>query len=73
MSISWNASLPMSAAVTLPVMATIGMESSWALAIPVTRFVAAGPEVPRHTPTLPVARAYPSAAWAPPCSWRTST
>jgi hypothetical protein len=47
----------MSAPGTLPVIATIGMESSWAFASPVTRFVAAGPEVARQTPTLPVARA----------------
>ena len=50
MSISWNASLPMSAAGTLPVIATIGTESSSAVPIPVTRFVAPGPDVPMHTP-----------------------
>ena len=38
-------------------MATIGMESSIAVAMPVTRFGAPGPEVPMHTPTLPDARA----------------
>ena len=43
MSISWKASLPMSAPGTLPVMATIGMESSCAVAMPVTRLVAPGP------------------------------
>ena len=37
-----------------------------AVAIPVTRLVAPGPEVAIHTPTLPVARAYPSAAWEAP-------
>lgn len=37
-------------------MQTIGVESSIASAIPVTRFVAPGPEVARQTPTLPVAR-----------------
>ena len=57
MSISWKASLPMSAAGTLPVMATIGTESRRAVPIPVTRFVAPGPEVPMHTPTRPVTRA----------------
>ena len=57
MSISWKASLPMSAPGTLPVIATIGMLSSCAVAMPVTRFVAPGPEVPRQTPTLPLARA----------------
>lgn len=53
---------------TLPVMATRGTESSMAVAIPVTRFVAPGPEVAMTTPGFPVARAYPSAAWAAPCS-----
>ena len=57
MSISWKASLPSRAAGTLPVMATMGTESSWAVAIAVTRLVAPGPLVPMHTPTLPLARA----------------
>ena len=57
MSISWNASLPMRAEGTLPVIATIGIESSIAVPMPVTRLVAPGPDVPTHTPTLPVARA----------------
>ncbi len=39
---------------TWPVMATIGMESMYAVAMPVTRFVAPGPEVAKQTPTLPV-------------------
>ena len=43
-------------------MAKIGEESMYAVAIPVTRFVAPGPEVAKHTPTLPEALAYPSAA-----------
>ncbi len=43
MSISWKASLPISAAGTLPVIATIGTESSSAVPMPVTRFVAPGP------------------------------
>ena len=42
-----------------------------ALAMPVTRFVAPGPEVATQTPTRPEARAYPLAAKAAPCSWRT--
>jgi len=57
MSISWKASLPMRAEGTLPVIATMGTESSIAVPIPVTRFVAPGPEVPMHTPTVPVTRA----------------
>ena len=52
-------------------MQTIGTESIIAVAMPVTRLVAAGPEVAIATPTLPEARAYPSAAWAAHCSWRT--
>ena len=50
-------------------MATTGTESIYAVAIPVTRLVAPGPDVAKHTPTLPVALAYPSAAWLAPCSW----
>ena len=37
----------------------------------VTRFVAPGPLVAMHTPTRPVACAYPVAAWPAPCSCRT--
>ena len=55
MSISWKASFPMSTEGTLPVIATIGTESSSAVPIPVTRFVAPGPLVAMHTPTRPVA------------------
>ena len=47
------------------------MDSVPIVAIGVTRFVAPGPEVAMQTPTLPVACAYPSAAWPAPCSWRT--
>src|SRR4029078_12515598 len=43
----------------------------YASAIGVTRFVAPGPDVAMQTPTLPVAWAYPVAAWPAPCSWRT--
>ena len=43
--------------------ATSGTESMCASAIGVTRLVAPGPEVAMHTPTLPVACAYPVAAW----------
>ena len=42
---------------TWPVMATIGDESIIAVAMPVARLVAPGPEVAITTPTLPVARA----------------
>ena len=50
-------SIPMAALATWPVIATIGTESRRAVPIPVTRLVAPGPEVPMHTPTLPVTRA----------------
>jgi hypothetical protein len=43
-------------------MITIGTESIKAVAMPVTVLVAPGPEVTMTTPTLPVAREYPSAA-----------
>ena len=57
MSTSWKESRPNSGTATLPVTATIGMESIYAVAMPVTRLVAPGPEVAMHTPTRPVARA----------------
>ena len=72
-SASWNASLPISLVVTWPVMATIGIESIIASTRPVIRLVAPGPEVAQHTPTLPVDRAYPSAANAAFSSCRTRT
>ena len=56
-SASWNASFPMTELLTCPVIATIGDESIYALAIPVTRLVAPGPDVARQTPTLPDALA----------------
>ena len=56
-STSWKASFPMRLLATLQVMNTTGEESIYAVAMPVTRFVAPGPEVAKHTPTLPVERA----------------
>ena len=38
-------------------MHTIGTESIQAFAIPVTKFVAPGPDVAQQTPTFPVTRA----------------
>src|SRR3954468_22112120 len=70
---SWKPSVPISSVRTWPVMNTVGVESSIASAIAVTRLVAPGPEVAKATPTRPEALAYPSAAWPPPCSWRTWT
>ena len=55
MSASWNASVPISARLCCPVMATTGTESMYASASGVTRLVAPGPDVAMHTPTLPVA------------------
>ncbi len=57
MSASWKASVPIRCVGTWPVMHTIGVESRYASAIGVTRFVAPGPDVAIATPTLPVARA----------------
>ena len=53
-SISWKESFPSPDLATFAVIATIGIESIYAVAIPVTRFVAPGPDVAIQTPTLPV-------------------
>ena len=55
--VSWKASVPITAVLTWPVIATSGMLSSLASAMAVTRFVAPGPLVAMHTPGLPVVRA----------------
>ncbi len=70
---SWKASRPTRVVLTWPVIATTGTESMKAVARPVTRLSAPGPLVANTTPGLPLARAYPSAMWAAPCSCRTST
>ena len=57
MSVSWKASSPIRLVGTCPDNTTIGIESMYAVAIPVIQFVAPGPEVARTTPTSPVARA----------------
>ncbi len=57
MSVSWKASEPISLLPTWPVMQTIGELSIIAVAMPVTRLVAPGPDVAIATPTWPVARA----------------
>ncbi len=49
---SWNASWPMACVGTWPVSTTIGIESMYAVAMPVTALVTPGPDVTRHTPTL---------------------
>ena len=57
LSTSWKEFLPRSWEVTLQLIATMGELSAMAVAIPVVRFVAPGPEVAKHTPTRPVERA----------------
>src|SRR5919206_5118602 len=47
---SWNASRPMACVGTWPVITTIGMESMYAVAMPVTALVTPGPEVTSATP-----------------------
>jgi hypothetical protein len=56
-SVSWKASLPRTLDGTWPVMNTVGIESIIAVAMPVVRLVAPGPEVATATPTLPLALA----------------
>src|SRR3989304_1655797 len=51
-------------------MAIIGAESACAVAIPVRRFVAPGPEVAKHTPGFLLTLPYPSAICAADCSCR---
>ena len=53
---------------TCPVIAIIGDESAAAVAIPVIKLVAPGPDVAKQTPGFLDARAYPSAIWAAFCS-----
>ncbi|MNC94793.1 hypothetical protein D3C83_117440 [compost metagenome] len=57
MSASWKPSLPSSERATFPVSANTGVLSIQLVQIPVTRFVAPGPLVPRHVPMRPLARA----------------
>ena len=54
---SWKASVPIAARDTWPQITTIGIESAMQSRTGVTVLVAPGPEVTRHTPTLPLARA----------------
>jgi hypothetical protein len=55
-STSWKASRPIACVGTCPVMMIIGIESMYAVAMPVTALVTPGPEVTRQTPTLSLAR-----------------
>ena len=54
---SWKASVPMEGRATCPQITTIGIESAMQSRTGVTVLVAPGPDVTRHTPTLPLARA----------------
>ena len=56
-SASWKASLPIIVVGTCPDKTTIGVESMYASAIPVTVLVAPGPEVTMTTPGRPLTRA----------------
>ena len=51
-SVSWNASFPIITNGTCPVTAIIGEESAYAVAIPVIRLVAPGPDVAKQTPAF---------------------
>ena len=70
---SWKASSPIACVGTWPVMITIGTESMYAVAMPVTAFVTPGPLVTSATPTFCVEREYASAAWIAACSCLTRT
>ena len=52
-SASWKAFVPRSVVLTWPVMNSVGVESIWASAIAVTRFVAPGPLVPMRDADAP--------------------
>jgi len=56
MSTAWKASLPSWEVTFCPVMAIRGIESTWAVYRPVTRFVAAGPDVQMARARRPLAR-----------------
>src|SRR4051794_3303776 len=57
----------------MPVIASTGAWSSLASYSPLSRWMPPGPEVARHTPSLPVALAYPVAMNAAASSWCTRT
>ena len=53
---SWNASWPIACVGTWPVMITSGIESMYAVAMPVTALVTPGPDVTSATPTFSLDR-----------------
>ena len=55
----------------MPVMASTGAWSSFASYSPLSRWIAPGPDVARHTPSFPVALAYAVAMNAAASSWCT--
>jgi len=68
MSASWKPSRPMRCVGTCAREGDDGRRVHHRVGEAVRRFVAPGPDVAMQTPGRPVARAYPSAAWAPLCS-----
>ncbi len=71
-SISWKASMPRKTRGLDPPMATSGAQSVKALATPVARLMAPGPEQPMATPGRRVTRVQAWAASAAACSCRVS-
>jgi len=71
-SISWKASIPRKTRGLDPPIATSGAASVKALATPVKRLVAPGPEQPMQTPGRRVTRDQACAASAAACSCRWS-
>ncbi len=56
-----------------PEMTSMGAESAYACPIAVATFVTPGPLMTKHTPGVPVTRAYPCAMNPAPCSCRVET
>ena len=65
---SWKASSPIACVGTWPVNITIGIESMYAVAMPVTALVTPGPLVTSATPMRLLEREYASAACTAACS-----
>ena len=67
---SWKASWPIAWVGTCPLMITSGIESMYAVAMPVTALVTPGPLVTSATPIRLLDREYASAACTAACSCR---
>ena len=72
-STSWNCPCLLVRIGFWPVIISIGIAPSSAYAAAVTRFVAPGPSVDRHTPALPVRRPHVAAMIPAACSCRVTT